>query len=66
MDDYEVFRLIDDIMVSLEMLEREVARLSPTVERKGIISNIRYWVERIRDNLVSLKVECERRESCHG
>jgi len=58
--------VIDDIMVSMDMLERELARLAREEEKKGRIMGILYWMDRMRDLLVELKVMSERRENPGG
>ena len=52
--------VIDEIMVGMEMLERELASLAREEERKGKVVRVVYWMDRIRDLLVELKTLSER------
>jgi len=56
--------IIDDVMVGLDMLEREIGRLSREIERKGQVYNMRYWIERVRDLMVEMKVRSEALGDC--
>jgi len=56
--------IIDDVMVGLDMLEREIGRISRSMERKGQIHNMRYWIERVRDLMVEMKLRSEALGDC--
>ncbi len=47
--------IIDDIMVRLEMLERELYSFSRDIRYKGRIARIRDWMDDIHDLLIELK-----------
>ncbi len=47
--------IIDDIMVRLEMLERELYSFSRDVRYKGRVARIRDWMDDIHDLLIELK-----------
>ncbi len=56
--------IIDDVMVSLDMLEGDLARISAKTEAKGHIVRARDWIERMRDLLVELKTVSEELGDC--
>ena len=60
MGDRSLRDVIDEIMVGMDMLERELASLAKEEERKGRIVRIVYWMDKIRDLLVELKTLSER------
>ena len=60
MGDRSLRDVIDEIMVGMDMLEKELASLAREEERKGRIVRIVYWMDRIRDLLVELKTLSER------
>jgi len=62
-DDRSIRDVIDDIMVTMEMLERDLARLARSEQKKGRIMRILYWTDRMRDLLVELKTLAEKEES---
>ncbi len=47
--------IIDDIMVQMDLLESELARVSREEKYKGRMVNILYRIENIRDLLVELR-----------
>ena len=47
--------IIDDIMVEIDLLEKELAMLSLNQRHKGRILNMFYRIENIRDLLIELK-----------
>ena len=52
--------LIDNIMVEMDLLERELALLSLAQRHKGRILNMFYRIENIRGLLIELKKVSER------
>lgn len=60
MGDRSLRDVIDEIMVGMDMLEKELASLAREEEKKGRIVRIVYWMDRIRDLLVELKTLSER------
>ena len=47
--------IIDDIMVQIDLLERDLAALSRTQKTKGRILNMFNRIERMRDLLIELR-----------
>ncbi len=47
--------LIDDLMVRLDMLERDLAVMAREERYKGRVLRLRDWIEDIRDIVVELK-----------
>ena len=47
--------IIDDIMVQIDLLERDLAALSRTQRTKGRILNMFNRIERMRDLLIELR-----------
>lgn len=51
--------IIDDVMVRLEMLEREIQAISREERYKGRILRMRDWINEIYDLMIELKKASE-------